>query len=219
MITETVELPDPAVQPLVHPLDLPAARADFRFAFWIRALTNPGTALVLAALTWFLNESPVVPVVVFVTLAVLGHFAAAWSDRRAWGYIPRRRQDTTRRLPFGWQLGRSVIFAALLWVGVLLVALRLQDADSGVRDYSLGSALAVVALMIVVLAVRHSRAALFDIPSIVALAASLAIAWSWMPRAAVDPSIVLMGALVMLAVGVVVGLGKLVEQRGTAARA
>ncbi|TBN56122.1 hypothetical protein EYE40_01205 [Glaciihabitans arcticus] len=219
MITETITLPDPSLQPLVHPLDLPEARAHFRFAFWIRALTNPGTGLVLAALVWFLAESWVVPVVVFLSLAVIGHFAAAWSDRRAWEYIPRKRQDTERRLPLSWELGRSVIFAALLSVGVMLLALRLGGRETGVRDYTLGSAVAVVAMMIVVLAVRHSRAALFSIPSIVALAASLAFAWSWMSRTPVDPSIVLMGALVMLAVGAVVGVGKLIEERRTAATA
>jgi hypothetical protein len=40
-INELVDLPDPAIHPLVHPLDLPQARRPFRTAWLVGALTSP----------------------------------------------------------------------------------------------------------------------------------------------------------------------------------
>lgn len=228
-ITETVELPDPAVQPLVHPLDLPEARRDFRFAFWIRALTNPGTALVLAALTWFLNESWVLPVVVFVILAVIGHFAAAWSDRQAWGFIPRKRRDDARRLPFSWLLGRALIFASLLAVGLALVTVRLSTGSAqiadGVNEYVVAMGAVAAAMSLVVFVVQlvrgpDRRAIAFSLPPIVAVVASVIFAaWVLFRDDAPSWPDLRAGALIMFAAGVIVGVGRLVEQRRSPAGA
>ena len=43
-INELVELPDPAVQPLVHPLDLPRGRRLFRSSWLVGVLTSPPVA-------------------------------------------------------------------------------------------------------------------------------------------------------------------------------
>jgi len=223
-LIETVALPPVEQQPLVHPLDLPEARADFRRAYWTRSLTSPGIALVLAALSWFLVENWVMPIVGFFSLAAIGYFSAAWSDRAAWSYIPRKRRDLGRELPFAWQLTSAVLLAALLSVGVLLLGVRFTDFRSEVREYVLGAGLAVVVMCVVVLVLGLARpatrrAALFTIPWIVGLATSISIASLWTFPGFVQWSTVLMGAGITAVIGALAGIWKLVEQRRTAGSA
>jgi hypothetical protein len=52
-IRELVDLPDPAVRPLVHPLDVPEASRPFRTSWLIGALTSPAFGLCVAAIIWF----------------------------------------------------------------------------------------------------------------------------------------------------------------------
>jgi hypothetical protein len=212
-IIETVALPPVEEQPLVHPLDLPEARRDFRLAFWIRALTSPGTALIIASLSWFVAESWVGPVATFFALAVIGYFAAAWSDREAWSFIPRKRQDRSRTLPFSWELGRSVIVAALLSVGVLLLASRLNWVPTPVREYILGAGTAVAAMSLAVVVIVRSRAVLFSLAWIIGLAASIVLGYFLFFTGNVHLDGVLMGGLITLGIGAIVGGFKLIEQR------
>jgi len=223
-ITEPVSLPSRDVQPLVHPLDLPEARGDFRRAYVTRALTSPGIALVIAVLLWFLVENWVAPVTTFFSLAIIGYFAASWSEREAWSYIPRKRRDLGRELPFSWQLASSVLLAALLSVGVLLLGVKLGDLRSEIREYILGSGLAIVAMCLVVLVVGLARpatrrAALFTIPPIVGLATSIAIVYFWVLPGVVESGTVLLGAAITTVIGALAGVWKLREQRKASASA
>ena len=223
-ITETVALPPVGQQELVHPLDLPEARKEFRRAYITRALTSPGIALVIAALIWFLVENWVAPVTSFFSLAVIGYFAASWSEREAWAYIPRKRRDPNRELPFTWQFASSVLLAALLTVGVLLLGVRFADFRSEVREYVLGAGLAIVAMCVVVLIIglarpARRRAALFTIPPIVGLATSIAIVYFWAFPGFVQSSTVLMGAGITAVIGALAGMWKLHDQRRGSASA
>ena len=214
----------------MHPLDVPEARSDFRRAYWTRSLTSPGVALVLAAILWFYVDSWVAPVVAFLSLAVIGHFAAAWSEREAWGFIPRKRRDEGRALPFAWELASAFILASLLSIGVLLIGTRFTHVLSDIHDYVLGAGIAIVSMCLVVLVIRLSRratrrAALFSIPWIVALAASITVVCMWVIDAGpnwVYPDSVLWGFIITLAIGAVAGGWKLLEahkQRRSAASA
>ena len=223
-ITETVALPSAEQQRFVHPLDLPEARKEFRRAYITRALTSPGIALVIAALIWFLVENWVAPVTSFFSLAVIGYFASSWSELEAWSYIPRKRRDLNRELPFTWQFTSSLLLAALLSVGVLLLGARFADFRSEVREYVLGAGLAIVAMCIVVLAIglarpARRRAALFAIPPIVGLATSIALVYIWGFPGFVQTSTVLMGAGITAVIGALAGLWKLGEQRRSSASA
>lgn len=80
-IPEIVDLPDPAVRPLVHPLDVPPARRLFRAATVVGALTGPYAGLGLAALVWFASAS---------LAAAAGRRRSAGRPRRAGPAVPDR---------------------------------------------------------------------------------------------------------------------------------
>jgi hypothetical protein len=222
-ITETVALPDPEVQPLVHPLDLPDARRNFRLAYWVRTLTSPGTALVIAAITWFYDASWVRPVFIFAVLVILGHFAVAWSDRQAWSFIPRKRQDRARPLPFEWDFTASLIRASLFGFGIAVLVSTLSLGrpylDDGINEYVVGMGAVAAALSIIVLGIRlargkNKRSAAFDIPPTLAVALGVLFAY-WALFREYEPSWpdLLTGASIMLVAGILVGIWKLIEQR------
>ncbi|MGV8884277.1 MAG: hypothetical protein ACOH1T_01635 [Microbacteriaceae bacterium] len=224
--TDTVEFPDPVANPAAHPLDLPAARADFVRSFLIRALLSPGLALVAAGLTWFVDENWARPVIVFVATALLGWLASQYFLRRAWQGIPRGRSDLTRALPIRWEFARVMLLASLLSTGVFVISHRLSDAaiTDEVRLVTLGAALAAAVMSVIALlyALLRSggdrRAALLSVPPTLALFASIAIA---SPRlvgetAVIDWSTVGLGAAMMLLVGAGACVWKLTEGRRAA---
>jgi len=222
-ITETVTLPDPELQPLVHPLDLPDARRDFRLAYWIRVFTSPGTALVITAITWFYDASWIRPVLTFSVLVILGHFAAAWSDRQAWSFIPRKRQDRDRPLPFEWEFTAALIRASLLGIGIAVLVSQLSlgrsAIDEGVNEYIVGMGAVAAVLSLVVVIVRlvresNKRAVAFTIPPTVAVLLGAGFAY-WTLFREYEPSWsdVITGGLIMLGAGILVGIWKLIEQR------
>lgn len=184
MISELVDLPDPDVQPLVHPLDLPEARRAFRTHWLIATLTDPPVGLCGAALLWFATHSPVVPVVVGLVIVVIG-----WCARRpfldtAWSFIPNKRQDRRRRLPASWELVSRTLFTVLLAAGLLLVAVRLSRPDVlvEVREFTYGMGVVnglIVLGEFVVRAVRGqpARDTLLGLPLVVGVLAVVGAAY------------------------------------------
>ncbi|GLY94420.1 hypothetical protein [Actinoplanes sp. NBRC 103695] len=105
-IRDEVALPDPAVQSLVHPLDLPEARSLYRKARLVAAFTGLPVAALVAAIVAYAVRHVIPPLVVFLALSVFGALAVRWSTVRAWDYIPRKRQDRERPPPRAALLGR-----------------------------------------------------------------------------------------------------------------
>ncbi|HEY0804148.1 MAG TPA: hypothetical protein VGD84_03755 [Pseudonocardiaceae bacterium] len=181
-ITEIVDLPDPSVQPLVHPLDLPPARPEFRRSWLVGAFASPAVGLCVAALIWFAGHSYLPPVIAGVAIIVIGAFGGHYFARRAWDFIPRRRQDRHRPLPVSWDLSASLVSAAALFVTMLLVANRLgqSDVSSTVRDVTFGIAAAVAFLMVIEFAgrlVSARRQALLSLPCVAAVLGIVVIAY------------------------------------------
>ena len=135
-LEELVDLPDPAVRPLVHPLDVREARKPFRTSWLIGALTSPAVGLSVATIIWFGTHSYVVPLIAGVAIVGLGALTGRVFQDQAWAFIPRRRQDRQRSLPLPWELGSALVLAAVLSVALLLLALRLDrpDVSAGVRE-------------------------------------------------------------------------------------
>ncbi|HVV18473.1 MAG TPA: hypothetical protein VHF06_03505 [Pseudonocardiaceae bacterium] len=161
MISELVDLPDPAVQPLVHPLDLPEARRPMRGYWLIATLTDPPVGVCLGGLLWFATHSPVVPILVGLAVVVCGWCARKPYLEQAWSYIPNKRQDRSRLLPVSWELVSRLVFAVLLAAGLVLVAVRLSRPDVLVEarefTFGMGAVVAVAQLGEFVGRARHGR--------------------------------------------------------------
>jgi hypothetical protein len=182
-VTEIVDLPDPAVQPLVHPLDLPEARAHFRRFWLIDSATGPGVAACLAALVWFASQSYVVPLIAGFAVLVLGRLAAEYSAREAWAFIPRKRQDRARLLPWTWRLGSGLAVGVMLAAALVLTALRLDrpDITEQVRLVTFGIGLAFAALTVgdqILRLIRRRPEALGMLPGTVAVLGAVFAAYT-----------------------------------------
>lgn len=181
-IKEIVDLPDPAVQPLVHPLDLPPARPDFRHYWLATTFASPSVGLCLAAIIWFASHSYVPPIIAGVAVIVFGLVTQHVKANRAWDFVPRKRQDRRRPLPLTWDLIGALVAAAALFVTLFLVANRLSQSDVSrdVRDSTFGIAAAVALLMLAEFAVRlvvARRQALLSLPAIAAVLGIVVIAY------------------------------------------
>jgi MFS family permease len=225
-ITELVDLPDPAAQLLVHPLDLPSARGLFRSSWLISTFSSPSVGLCIAAIIWFGSHSFVVPLIAGAVIIGFGALASRYFRDEAWAFIPRKRQDRHRPLPLAWEFGSGLLLAIVLALALLLVAFRLHQPDVavGVREVTFGMG-AAVGLLVAVDSLRRipSRQgtelgrALFILPGVFALIASIAIGYSVVfGTSGPDSSTtVLFSAAAMLAIGAVVGVWKYVEGRVT----
>jgi hypothetical protein len=220
---ELVDLPDPDTQPLVHPLDLPEARTEFRNGWLVGAATSLPVAALIAGIVAYLGRGVLAPIIVFLTLTVFGALASRWCINRAWDHIPRKRQDRERPLPRSWDLGAAAILALALGTALLLLVFRLDDADVpiDVRSYTFGMC-AVAALLVLADAVfgllrpAGRRRALAGLPGVAVVAVATVLAWiAWFDGDA-NGSLLFWGAISMAAAGVLVGAARLWERRRTA---
>jgi hypothetical protein len=219
-VTDDVEPPDPAVQPLVHPLDLPEARRLFRTSWLIRALTGPPVGALAAVVVWFASRSYLVPLAAGAATIGFGRLAGRVFEQQAWALIPPRRRDRRRPLPASWELGSGLVLAAVLAVALLLVAFRLDrpDVAVGVREFTFGMGAAaglLVAADVAARLLRHRgrarRRVLFPLPAVVAVLAGLAVAYGVLfdPSGPGSPATVGWGMALMLAAAAGVGIWKL----------
>jgi hypothetical protein len=146
---ELVRLPDPLVQPLVHPVDLPETRGNYRFGWLVGVLAAPAVGLAVGVLAWRLGAGYVIPVVAGLSLVVIGAWVRRARMDDAWAHIPRRRQDRERVLPRTWELADGIVSAVAIIVAAALAAPALvtPDIPAGVREFVLGAAAAVAVLV------------------------------------------------------------------------
>jgi hypothetical protein len=174
-IAEIVDLPDPAVRPLVHPLDLPPARPLFRRWCLVGTVTSPPVAFCAGGLVWFASQGYVAAVAVGVALVGVGAWAGRCLDDEAWAFIPRRRWDGGRSLPLSGELASAALLAGLLVAVLLLVAGRLAQpgVPSPVRAVVFGMGAAADVAELAGLAYRAVRA-----PRSAGRAGLLALPWA-----------------------------------------
>ena len=216
---EVVDLPDSAVQPLVHPLDLPEARKWFLRLWLLRVITSSPIAVCVAGLVWFATQSYTAPFIVGGVLIATGAVAAHYLSDCAWEYIPRRRQDRERPLPVTWELGESMLFAVLLAAVVLLVAQRLGQPDIAidVRAVIFGMGAAVASLIAAEFGVKlfrrrgaARRAVWFSLPSVLVVIGLVAAAYIILFAHTGPASVTLVGfgVVAMLLMGALASLGR-----------
>lgn len=223
-IEELVELPDVAIQALVHPVDLEATRSDYRSGWLVGVLSAPAVGLVVGLVAWRLGAGFVMPIIAGGSLVALGAWVRAARIDDAWAHIPRRRQDRGRVLPRAWELADGTLTGAALMVAALLAAdgLRRADVPSEVHQFIVGAAAALVVLVALDLAAsvalrRGTFVArpLYALPIVVGLALAVIVgagvlASGGMPLLASNTGL---GAGMMLAVGAAVGLWAVVRPR------
>ena len=215
-IREEVAMPDPAVQPLVHPLDVPEARALYRNARLVAAFTGLPVAALVAAIVAYASRHVIPPIVVFLALSVFGAMTGRWFTDRAWDYIPRKRQDRERPPPRSWELASAVVPAVVLGGALLLIVFRLDDADVpvGVRSYTFGMC-AVAALLVVgdvaagLVRAAARRRALAGLPGMLVVVAATVLAWTRWFAGDADGVLLFWGAVTMAGVAALVGAAKL----------
>ena len=223
-VTELVDLPDPAVQPLVHPLDLPQARRPFRVSWLIATLTSPPVGLCAAAVLWFAIRNYIGPLTAAAAIIGFGQLASRYHRDQAWAFIPRKRQDRRRPLPATWELMSGLVFAAVLAMALLLLAFRLNrpDVAVGVREFTFGAGAATGLLVVadfIGMLLRHRsrerRRALFMLPAVIAVVAVVAVSYGVLLRAAgaYSSTTVWWGAATMLVAGTGVGIWKYTQHR------
>jgi hypothetical protein len=220
VMEEIVDLPDPETQFLVHPLDLPEARVQFRNGWLVGAATSIPVAALAAAIIGYLGQTVVGPLIAFLALSIFGAMASRWATDRAWDYVPRKRQDRNRPLPRSWELGSSAILALVLGVALLLIVFRLDDSDVPLdfRSYTFGMC-AVAALLVVADAVvglfrpAGRRRALASLPGVAVVAVAAVLAYlAWFDGNA-DGGLLFWGAVTMAGAAVLVGAAKLWDRR------
>lgn len=221
-VTELVNLPDPTVQPLVHPLDLPEARRWFVRLWLLGVVTSPPIAFCVAGLVWFASQSYLAPLIAGGVVIAVGSVSSHYVSDCAWDYIPRRRQDRERPLPVSWELFSSLLFAVLLAAVLLLVAQRLGQPDipDEVRAVVFGMGAAVGVLIVVEFGAklllrrgRDRRTAWFSLPGVLVVAGCVAAAYAILfgPAEPAAPGLVLTGVVAMLVMG---GLAAVARRAG-----
>jgi len=238
-ITEIVNLPDPAVQPLVHPVDVRVARRYFLCGWLIAGLSSPPVALSVAVVLWFVSSTVVGPVLAGITLVAVGHVARRRPYERAWSFIPRKRQHRQRPLPPLWDIGSALGGATLLAVTLALVATQLDQSavyyDVNVDRFNLpvcspgscvpftaGMAAIAIALIVAVIAamvVRHRgpqrRRIWLALPGVLAILIGTGISYQILsdrPEAATSAPL-WWGAITTVAVTAVSGLSRYLQTR------
>jgi hypothetical protein len=221
---EDVDLPDLETQPLVHPLDLPEARRQFRNGWLVGVLTSLPVATLIAAIIGYLGRTAVGPIAVFLALVVFGALASRWSTDRSWDYIPRKRQDRDRPLPRLWDIVSGGVLALVLGIALVLIVVRLgrDDVPLDVRSYTFGTCV-VAALLVVADAafglIRPSgrRRALASLPGVAVVVVATILAYGRWFDGNAGATELFWGALTMAAAAVIAGAGRLWERRRIAA--
>lgn len=163
-IREHVDLPDPAVQPLVHPLDLPVARRSFAASWWLDQLASPTMFLALASMLWAISNNYITPILASLVITVCAALASRYQSGEAWSHIPRKRHDHRRQVPLSWSIAQAAISTLALYLGLMLLLgwIIARDVPPAVAAYSVGMGIGIVMIMAAALlwslgAPRHPR--------------------------------------------------------------
>lgn len=148
-IREEADLPDPAIQPLVHPLDLPATRCSFAASWWLEQLASPTMFFALASTLWAISNNYVTPIVASLVITVCAAFASRYQSGEAWSHIPRKRHDHQRQVPLSWLIAQATISTLALYFGLILLLnwIIARSFPPGVASFSVGMGIGIVLLL------------------------------------------------------------------------
>lgn len=149
---ETVDLPDPADKPLLHPTDLPEARDLYLRGWCFGRLCSLPVLAAVGVLVWIASGNLVAAISAPVTTGAIGLMVSTYFTSRAWDYIPRKRQLRTGVLR--WELLTTIIDAAALFAitaAVIFASLTLRF-ELGVIVFAIGAGIAIALIQVAQLA-------------------------------------------------------------------
>lgn len=145
---EQVTLPDPARKKLLHPTDLAEARGLYLRGWWFARLCLLPVVVAVGAVIWAATGNLFASLIAPISTFLIAFFASRELRKRAWDYVPRKRQsqDKTGAL----LVAGAVIDALALLViaGSVIVSLDRWPLPPGVVSFAIGSAIGIAALQL-----------------------------------------------------------------------
>lgn len=175
-IKEVVDLPSTEAQPLLHPLDVAAARKPHLISWWLRRLASLPVAFLVGVVLWVISDNVVIPIVVPLVVLTMAALAAEYFASHAWSYIPRKRMDRQRDSGALPQLITSFIDALALVSGLLILIawVSTRNFSATVEEFTIGAGAGIAVLQIaeiVAATVRRPRGWMAIASRLLALAA------------------------------------------------
>lgn len=158
-IKEVIDLPPVETQPLVHPLDIPAARKPYLAAWWLRHLASLPVAFLFGVLLWVISNNVVTPIAVPLVVLTVAALAAEYFAGQAWEHIPRKRMDRARESAALPQLAASFIDAVALVVGLLIFIswASTRSFSENVEEFTIGIGAGIAAIQLAQLITALAR--------------------------------------------------------------
>lgn len=213
-IKEVIDLPPADIKPLLHPLDVPAARGAYLASWWLQRAASLPVAFLLGVVLWVFTGNLIAPIVGPASVLTIAMIASRQCALRAWDYIPRKRQDRSPQATAVLQLTASFIDALALVTGllVLIAWLAVHEVPEQVAAYAIGAGAGIALLQlgeVAVAAVRRPRdrvviasrlLALAAVATAVVVASTALLGGRWTTTSVI---VALIAAAVMIAVQVV----------------
>ncbi|MGB4779729.1 hypothetical protein [Microbacterium sp.] len=213
-IREVVDLPSIDSKPLLHPLDVPSARGAYLASWWLQRAATLPVAFLLGVVLLVATGSPIASIAGPISKLTIAMIASRLASRRAWEYIPRKRQDRSPQSAPVLQMLAAFIDALALVTGLLILIawLSTHEVAEHVVAYAIGAGAGVAFLQlgeVVVAVARKPRDRIVIASRILALAAvatAVVVAFTTLlaGELTADSAIVaLIAAAVMIAVQIV----------------
>ncbi|HZK05932.1 MAG TPA: hypothetical protein VFC82_08805 [Actinomycetaceae bacterium] len=143
---EQVTLPDPARKKLLHPTDLPEARRVYLRGWWFARLRSLPVIVAIGAVIWAATGSLFASLIAPISTFLIAFFASRELKKRAWDYVPRKRQSQNKNGAL--LVAGAVIDALALLViaGSVIISLERWPLPAGVVSFAIGSAIGIAVL-------------------------------------------------------------------------
>lgn len=154
---EAVDLPDPASKPLLHPTDIPEARALYLRGWWFGRLASAPIAVAFGAVVWLISGSPLTAIIASAATFTIAMVSGRWFIARAWDFIPPERRSREGARPLRLAASALDALAPVVAAAAFTIATMTHPTPAGVVAFALGAAAAVALLQLIEIAIMLVR--------------------------------------------------------------